>query len=65
MLMPQSPDAVDALFCPNETILQPRAAPRVAPPQPKPRSGENQLFGKSTRSKLIFAMENIGFTNLF
>lgn len=52
MLMPQSPDAVDALFCPNE-ISQPRAAPRVAPPQPKPRSGEDYTSFTNRSSVMI------------
>ena len=47
MLVPTSPSvdaARDSMYCPPELQEQsstPQAAPRVFPPQPKPRSGDD------------------------
>lgn len=47
MLVPTSPSvdvARDSMYCPPESQQQsstPQAAPRVFPPQPKPRSGDD------------------------
>lgn len=61
LVSPESPEgpcvdaARDSMYCPQEIVQAPRAAPRGNPPTPKPRQGNgNNLFCSCDRTFVWF-----------